>query len=93
MQLKLAITVKCHQITGSRGSLCLPMSMKTPSTSAPSITRDQAIWVNETPFSATFMNRKLEPQMSPMPRNCSRVVDLRSRVVDLRSRARFSFTS
>src|SRR5690554_4518080 len=86
MQLKIAMTVKCTQITGSRGSLWRPISMKTASTIAPRITRDHAIWVNETPVSATFMKRKLEPQIRPIPRNCSRIVERRSS-------ARVSFTS
>ena len=76
-QLVIPMTRKCSHTTGSRGSRCRPMIMITPSVSAPRISRDQATWVKETPSSATFMNRKLAPQIRAIPRNCATTTDWR----------------
>jgi len=44
--------------------------------------RDQATCPNETPSSATFMNRKLAPHVTPIARNCSHAEAAPGRLTD-----------
>ena len=64
-------TVMCPQILMLRGSRSRRSATKQPSVSAPRTRRDHATWAGERPSSATFMNRKLEPQTMPVSTNCT----------------------
>ncbi|AGW42710.1 serine/threonine kinase [Leifsonia xyli subsp. cynodontis DSM 46306] len=65
----IATTTKCSQTIGSRGSLVRVTSRMMPSVTAPKTSRAQATCPKLTPSSPIFMNRKLAPQIRPMPMN------------------------
>src|SRR6185437_8233124 len=70
-QYVTATTAKCNHTMGSRGRRARITSAMTPRVMAPKTSLAQATCPKLTPVSATFMNRKLAPQTSPIAANCS----------------------
>ena len=68
-QNETASTVMWAHSLRLRGSVSCRSATNSPSVRAPRMSRDHATCAGESPPRATFMNRKLEPQMMPVSTN------------------------
>ncbi len=68
-----ANTVMCTQSMSLRGNRSCRSATNSPRVRAPRTRRDHATCAGDRPPSATFMNRKLDPQMIPVSTNCTAI--------------------